>query len=68
MSRENLNKRDAVSKAKEMIKVGKINIENGQVYNDATGDVFIDLQKKGKGISMIKICLFTECVTWELCI
>lgn len=43
MSRENLNKRDAVSKAKEMIKVGKINIENGQVYNDATGDVFIDL-------------------------
>ena len=43
MSRENLNKRDAVSKAKEMIKVGKINIENGKVYNDATGDVFIDL-------------------------
>ena len=42
MSRENLNKRDAVSKAKEMIKAGKINIENGQVYNDATGDVFID--------------------------
>lgn len=43
MSRENLNKIDAVSKAKEMIKAGKINIENGQVYNDATGDVFIDL-------------------------
>ena len=42
MIKENLNKADAVSKAKEMIKAGKINIENGQVYNDATGDVFID--------------------------
>ncbi len=42
MIKENLNKADAVSKAKEMIKAGKINIENGQVYNEATGDVLFD--------------------------
>lgn len=42
MIKENLNKADAVSKAKEMIKAGKINIENGQVYNETTGEVIID--------------------------
>lgn len=42
MIKEKLNKIDALAKAKEMIRAGKINIENGQVYNDATGDVFID--------------------------
>ena len=42
MIKENLNKADAVSKAKEMIKAGKINIENGQVYNEATGEVLFD--------------------------
>lgn len=42
MIKENLNKADSVSKAKEMIKAGKINIENGQVYNEATGDVLFD--------------------------
>ncbi len=43
MIKEKLNKIDAVEKAKEMIRTGKINIENGQVYDEATGDVFIDL-------------------------
>ena len=42
MIKEKLNKADAVSKAKEMIKAGKINIENGQVYNEATGEVLFD--------------------------
>lgn len=42
MSRENLNKIDAVAKAKEMIREGKINIEKGQVYNEATGEVLFD--------------------------
>lgn len=42
MIKENLNKADSVSKAKEMIKAGKINIENGQVYNEATGEVLFD--------------------------
>lgn len=42
MMKENLNKRDAVAKVKEMIKSGKINIENGQVYNEATGEVLFD--------------------------
>lgn len=42
MNKENLNKRDAVEKAKEIINKGEINIDNGQVYNEATGDVFID--------------------------
>ena len=42
MIKENLNKADSVSKAKEMIKAGKINIENGQVYNEATGEVIVD--------------------------
>lgn len=46
MIKENLNKADAVSKAKEMIKAGKINIENGQVYNEATGEVLFDFQIK----------------------
>lgn len=42
MSREKLNKIDAVAKAKEMIREGKINIEKGQVYNEATGEALID--------------------------
>ena len=42
MIKEKLNKADAVSKAKEMIKAGKINIEDGQVYNEATGEVLFD--------------------------
>lgn len=42
MIKEKLNKIDAVEKAKEMIKAGRINIENGQVYNDATGEVIVD--------------------------
>ena len=46
MIKENLNKADAVSKAKEMIKSGKINIENGQVYTEATGEVLFDFQIK----------------------
>ncbi len=42
MIKENLNKRDTVTKAKEIIRAGKINIENGQVYNEATGEVLLD--------------------------
>lgn len=42
MNKENLNKRDAVEKAKEMINKGEINIDNGEVYNEANGDVIID--------------------------
>ena len=42
MIKENLNKADAVAKVKEMIAKGKINIENGQVYNEATGEVLFD--------------------------
>ena len=42
MIKEKLNKIDAVEKAKEMIKAGRINIENGQVYNEATGEVLFD--------------------------
>lgn len=42
MNKENLNKRDAVEKAKEMINKVEINIDNGEVYNEANGDVIID--------------------------
>ncbi len=42
MIKENLNKADAVAKVKEMIAKGKINIENGQLYNEATGEVLFD--------------------------
>ncbi|MDU2672624.1 MAG: hypothetical protein E7C49_11495 [Clostridium sp.] len=42
MIKEKLNKIDALAKAKEMIRAGKINIENGQVYNETTGEVIID--------------------------
>ncbi len=42
MIKEKLIKREAIEKAKEMVNKGKINIENGQVYNEATGEVIID--------------------------
>ena len=42
MIKEKLNKIDALAKAKEMIRAGKINIENGQIYNETTGEVIID--------------------------
>ena len=42
MIKEKLNKIYALAKAKEMIRSGKINIENGQVYNETTGEVIID--------------------------
>ncbi len=40
--KENLLKREAIEKAKDMISKGTINIDNGQVYNKLIEEVFID--------------------------
>ena len=48
MITEQLNKKKAIEKAKDMISKGKINIDNGQVYNEATGDIIIDFQIQEK--------------------
>ena len=44
MITEQLNKEKAIEKVKDMISKGKINIKNGQVYNEATGEGLIDFQ------------------------
>ena len=42
MITEQLNKEKAIEKVKDMISKGEINIKNGQVYNEATGEGLID--------------------------
>ena len=40
---EKIDKKEAIEKTKDMISKGKINIDNGQVYNETTRETIIDL-------------------------
>ena len=43
IKREKIDKKEAIEKTKDMISKGKINIDNGQVYNETTRETIIDL-------------------------
>ena len=40
---EKIDKKEAIEKTKDMMNKGKINIDNGQVYDETTGETIIDL-------------------------
>ena len=43
IKREKIDKKEAIEKTKDMMNKGKINIDNGQVYDETTGETIIDL-------------------------